>query len=122
MHCCGTHKAIQTTAPGLLCSPIKHMCVGSVWQGAGQYLAEYPIPPLVQPQGRYMAAIQCFLYDSCLAKHLESMSRAGLAKCHTAFFKRTSDDAPVPNSNKRKLTVFNRTENENPKKGQKSAA
>lgn len=45
MNCCATHKAIKTTAQGLLFSPIKHMCVGSVWQGTGQYLAGYPNPP-----------------------------------------------------------------------------
>lgn len=94
MDCCAIHRAIKTTAQGLLFSPIKHMCVGSVWQGTGQYLAGHPIPPLIHPQGRYMAAIQCFLYALCLAKHLEPMSRVGLAKCHTAFFKKDSGTCP----------------------------
>lgn len=102
MDCCATHKAIKTTAQGLLFSPIKHMCVGSVWQGTGQYLAGYPTP-LIHPQGCYMAAIQCFLYALCLAKHLEPMSRAGLAKCHTAFFKRTVEHALMPNPQPKKI-------------------
>lgn len=37
MNCCAAHRAIKTTAKGLLFSPVKHMCgafgraPGSVW-------------------------------------------------------------------------------------------
>lgn len=94
----------KTTAQGQLFSPIKHMCVGSVWQDIWQ---ETP-SPLIHPQGRYMAAIHCFLYASCLAKHLEPMSRAGLAKCHTAFFKRTVEHALMPNPQQKKKNELQR--------------
>lgn len=100
MNCCAAHRAIKTTAKGLLFSPVKHMCrafgraPGSVWQGTPP--SSYPPTPQIHPEGCYMAAFQCFLYAFCLAKHLEPMSRTGLAKCHAAFFRRTVVHAPMP--------------------------
>lgn len=50
-----------------------------------------------------MAAVECFLYALCLAKHLEPMSRVGLATCHTVFFKRTVKRVLIPTQKPHKV-------------------
>lgn len=65
------------------------------WQHKGQHLAGSPTPP-EQPQGCSTAAIERFLDASCFAKHLEPMSRAALAECHSVFFKRTVERVLMP--------------------------
>lgn len=74
-------------------SPIKHVC----WQ----CVVPHPFQP-VYPQGYDIAAIPCFLCALCLARHLEPMSRAGLAKCQTAFFKKTLAQPHCPKQTKKR--------------------
>lgn len=51
-----------------------------------------------------MAAVECFLYALCLAKHLEPMSRVGLATCHTvSVVKRTVKRVLIPTQKPHKV-------------------